>query len=95
MSERIRVEKVTCQTKPIGLWGWLTCWLCWEVKAGITLLLASWALLLWGDLPLPRWRWITGWVCYWFGVSCLLYGLARDLIIMGKALVAWSRQRWH
>jgi len=91
----IDVEQATCQAKPRGVWGWLTCWLCWEVKAGVTLLIAAWACLLWGDLPLPRWRWTVGWICYWSGVGCLLYGLAQDLVIMAKALAAWNRRRRH
>ena len=70
----------------------MTCWLCWEVKAGVTLLLVSWILLLWGALPLPAWRLTAGWLCYWSGVACLLYGLGRDLIIMAKALAAWRRR---
>ncbi len=83
----------TCPTTPRNIWEWLTCGMCWEVKAGVVLLGLSWIALLGNELPTPRWRLTAGWICYWSGVACLVYGLGRDVIIMAKALAAWHRRR--
>lgn len=95
MSGRAGKEQAGCQVKPGGLWGWLTCWLCWEVKAGVALLGVAWIALLWDGLPHPAWRSIAGWACYWSGVACLLYGLGSDVSIIAKALRSWQRRRRH
>lgn len=61
---------------------WLICGMCWEVKAGVLLLLASKLLMWWG--PVEMWKLSLG--LFWAAVALLVGGLIHDvwLIITTK-----------
>ena len=58
---------------------WLVCGMCWEVKAGVSLLLISKLLMLWGNPQTESLRWRAGFFVFWAAVVCLVWGLLRDL----------------
>ena len=72
-------KQTTCATKPVTIRQWLTCGMCWEVKAGVSLLVASKLLMWWGNPPVESVRWRVGSVVFWAAVGCLVFGLIRDV----------------
>ena len=89
MEEQTKGEKLKqtqCPARPVTLREWLTCWMCWEVKAGLLLLLASRFLIEMTALPFPQRRWFVATVLFWSGVACLVWGLIRDLRSFSLAL---------
>ena len=72
-------EPVHCELRPTTIGEWLRCGMCWEVKGGVTLLIISKSLLLWGAPPPTSLRWRIGIVLFWLSITCLVCGLLRDL----------------
>ena len=67
-----------CTTR-MSVGQWLRCGMCWEVKAGVGLLVVSKLLMLWGNPPVESLRWRAGFAVFWAAVACLVWGLVRDL----------------
>ncbi len=81
-----------CQTAPMSVRKWLTCWVCWEIKVGLGLLLLSKVLLFWGLVPVRSVRWRIGLVLLWAAVACLVYGLIRDCWSLARTIRARMRK---
>ena len=72
------VKRTECTTR-MSVRQWLVCGMCWEVKAGVSLLLISKLLMLWGNPQTESLRWRAGFFVFWAAVVCLVWGLLRDL----------------
>ena len=72
------VKRTECTTR-MTVRQWLVCGMCWEVKAGVSLLVISKLLMFWGNPPLESLRWRGGFAVFWAAVACLVWGLIRDL----------------
>ena len=82
------MKRTECTTKPVSLRQWIACGMCWEVKAGVSLLVLSKLLMLWGAPPMESLRWRVGIVVFWTAVACLVSGLVRDLWLL--ATTKWK-----
>lgn len=80
-----------CKAAPHGLLDWLTCWACWEVKAGLGCLVVS-RFFLWVASPGTGLRWAVGIGLFWLGIAFLVFGLLRDFWSMVRAVQGLRRR---
>ena len=77
-------EPIHCELRPTTIGEWLRCGMCWEVKGGVTLLVLSKLLLLWGSPPTESLRWRIGIIFFWLSIACLVFGLLRDFWLIAS-----------